>query len=68
MLMVVSVLVAMAGIVLAWFMYVRRTDLPALAGAKVARSTTWSTTSSTLDELRGHCGAPHRRRVALGVA
>jgi NADH-quinone oxidoreductase subunit L len=34
-LMVVSVLVAMAGIVLAWFMYVRRTDLPALAGAKL---------------------------------
>jgi NADH-quinone oxidoreductase subunit L len=34
-LMVVSVLVAMAGIVLAWFMYVRRTDLPALVGAKL---------------------------------
>jgi len=34
-LMVVSVLVAMLGIVLAWFMYVRRTDLPALVGSKV---------------------------------
>ena len=34
-LMVVSVLVAMLGIVLAWFMYVRRTYLPAFVGRKV---------------------------------
>jgi NADH-quinone oxidoreductase subunit L len=34
-LMVVSVLVAMMGIALAWFMYVRRTDLPALVGHKL---------------------------------
>ncbi|NLV71336.1 MAG: NADH-quinone oxidoreductase subunit L [Actinobacteria bacterium] len=34
-LMVVSVIVAMLGIVLAWFMYVKRTDLPALAGRRL---------------------------------
>jgi len=34
-LMVVSVIVAGLGIVLAWFMYVRRTDLPALLGHKL---------------------------------
>ncbi|MBN1320786.1 MAG: NADH-quinone oxidoreductase subunit L [Thermoleophilia bacterium] len=34
-LMVASVIVAGLGIVLAWFMYVRRTDLPALVGRKL---------------------------------
>jgi NADH-quinone oxidoreductase subunit L len=34
-LMVASVLVAALGIVLAWFMYVRRTDLPALVGRRL---------------------------------
>ena len=34
-LMVVSVIVAMLGIVLAWLMYVRRTDLPALVGHRL---------------------------------
>ena len=34
-LMVVSVVVAGLGIVLAWFMYVRRTDLPALLGQRL---------------------------------
>ncbi|MBN1630628.1 MAG: NADH-quinone oxidoreductase subunit L [Thermoleophilia bacterium] len=34
-LMVASVIVAALGIVLAWFMYVRRTDLPALVGHKL---------------------------------
>jgi NADH-quinone oxidoreductase subunit L len=34
-LMVVSLLVAMLGIVLAWVMYVHRTDLPGLLGAKL---------------------------------
>ncbi|MCE5252813.1 MAG: NADH-quinone oxidoreductase subunit L [Actinomycetia bacterium] len=34
-LMVVSVIVAALGIVLAWFMYVRRTDLPALLGHRL---------------------------------
>jgi NADH-quinone oxidoreductase subunit L len=34
-LMVVSLLVAMAGIALAWLMYIRRTDLPEKVGAKL---------------------------------
>lgn len=34
-LMVLSLLVAMAGIVLAWLMYVRRTDLPVVVGRKL---------------------------------
>jgi NADH-quinone oxidoreductase subunit L len=34
-LMAVSLAVAMLGIVLAWFMYVRRTDLPGLVGSKL---------------------------------
>lgn len=34
-LMVLSLLVAMAGIVLAWLMYVRRTDLPLVVGRKL---------------------------------
>jgi NADH-quinone oxidoreductase subunit L len=34
-LMVVSVIVAALGIVLAWFMYVRRTDVPGLVGHKL---------------------------------
>ncbi len=34
-LMAVSLVVAMCGIALAWFMYIRRTDLPVLVGAKL---------------------------------
>jgi NADH-quinone oxidoreductase subunit L len=37
-LIVISVLVAALGIVLAWVMYVKRTDLPGLAGARLRRT------------------------------
>ena len=46
-LMVISLVVAMMGIALAWVMYVRRpNDLPLIVGRGSGRFTGWSTTSS----------------------
>ncbi len=68
-LMVVSLVVAMLGIVLAWFMYVRRTDLPALVGHKLRPVYKVVYNKFYVDEFyAATVVAPDGGRLALGLA